>query len=76
MQAGNPEKKKRDLRISAAKNLEPEVINDKMIKEYVEAYNLENKIFDQENVPISKVNHLSLSFKSNYFLVMRRFDGN
>lgn len=61
------EKKKRDLRISAVKDLEPEVINDRMIKEYIDTFNLEKKIFDQENLPLSQISHLALSFKSNTF---------
>jgi len=64
MQASNQEKKKRDLKISAAKKLEPEVINDVMIKDYIEMYNIENKIYDQDNLPITQITHLALSFKS------------
>ena len=63
MQAGHVEKKW-DLRISAARKLEPEVIHDKMIKEYVEQYNRENKIFHEGDQPITHITVLALSFKS------------
>jgi hypothetical protein len=78
MQAANIEKKKKELKISAAKSLEPEVNNDQMIKEYIDTYNIENKIFDQENVPISRTTHLALSFKSNvqWIKQITRFGGN
>ena len=61
--------KKRDLRISAARKLEPEVINDEMIKQYVELYNMENKIYDQDGQPITLITHLSLSFKSMWVVL-------
>ncbi len=64
MHAPAHEKIKRDLKISAAKKLEPEVINDDMIREYIRIYNIENKIYDQDNMPITMIMQLSLSFKS------------
>ena len=64
MKANSNEKKKRDLKISAAKQLEPEVINDEMIREYIELYNAENKIYGQDRIPITLITHLALSFKS------------
>jgi len=56
---------KRDLKISAAEVLDAEVINDSMIKDYIITYNAENKIFDQDHIPITQITHLSLQFKSN-----------
>ncbi len=64
------EKKKLDLKISAAKKLEPEVISDKMIADYIKIYNQENKIYDQDNLPIVLTTHLALSFQSLTFLVL------
>jgi len=58
------DRKKRDLKISAAKKLEPEVVNDGMIRDYIIMYNQENKIYEQDNVPITMIMHLALSFKS------------
>lgn len=58
-------KNKRDLKISAAEVLDAEVINDAMIKDYIVTYNAENKIFNQDHVPITQITHLSLQFKSN-----------
>jgi hypothetical protein len=59
-------KNKRDLKISAAEVLDAEVINNSMIKDYIVAYNAENKIFDQDHMPITQITHLSLQFKSNF----------
>ena len=42
----------------------PTVINDMLIEAYMGEYNIENKIFDDENRQIWELTHLSLSFKS------------
>jgi hypothetical protein len=42
------------------------VIHDKMIKEYVEQYERENKIFHEVEQPITHITVLSLSFKSTW----------
>jgi hypothetical protein len=45
-------------------SVKPTIINDSLIKDYIRTYNKENKIFDQDDLPIWELEHLSLSFKS------------
>jgi hypothetical protein len=45
-----------------ADTIDPNVINDEMIREYIKKYNLENKIFGQDNMPLSELLELRLSF--------------
>lgn len=47
-----------------AETVKPTVINDKLIEDYLVTYNRENKIFDQQNMRIWDLTHLSISFKS------------
>ena len=42
----------------------PTVINDVLIEAYMREYNIENKIFDDDDREIWEITHLSLSFKS------------
>jgi hypothetical protein len=44
--------------------VKPTVINDKLIENYLVTYNKENKIFDQQDMRIWDLTHLSLSYKS------------
>ena len=49
-----------------AETVKPTVINDKLIEDYLVTYNRENKIFDQQNMRIWDLTHLSISFKSKF----------
>ena len=48
----------------------PTVINDELIRSYMVEYNRENKIFDDDEREIWQLTHLSLSFKSKYWLFL------
>ena len=52
-----------------AETVKPTVINDKLIEDYLVTYNRENKIFDQQNMRIWDLTHLSISFKSTLLLL-------
>ena len=44
--------------------VKPTVINDYLIKDYLDSYNKENKIFEENETKIWELTHLSLSYKS------------
>jgi len=44
--------------------VQPTVINDRLIEQYLVRYNKENEIFDQNDLPIWSLSHLSLSYKN------------
>jgi hypothetical protein len=46
--------------------VKPTVINDTLIREYLIMYNKENRIFDNDDMPLWELTHLSLSYKSNW----------
>ena len=45
-------------------SVQPTVINDTLIRNYIVEYNLENKIFDKNDMPLWELNHLQLSYKN------------
>jgi hypothetical protein len=45
-------------------SVKPTVINDKLIKAYMVQYHKDNKIFDQDDMKIWDLTHLSLSYQS------------
>lgn len=45
--------------------VKPTVINDTLIREYLIMYNKENRIFDNDDMSLWELTHLSLSYKSN-----------
>lgn len=47
-----------------ADTVDPNVINDEMIREYIKKFNLENKIFGQDDMPFSELLELRLSFSN------------
>ena len=48
--------------------VQPTVINDKLIREYMLRYNKENKIFDMDEEPIWNLTHLQLSYKNIWII--------
>jgi len=44
--------------------VKPTVINDALIKDYLITYNKENKIFENDDMPLWDLTHLSLSYKN------------
>ena len=54
-----------------AETVKPTVINDKLIENYLGTYNKENKIFDQQDMRIWDLTHLSLSYKSKKPLILQ-----
>lgn len=44
--------------------VEPKVINNEMIREYLVEYNKIHSIFDQDNIPFVQFTHLGLSYKN------------
>mmetsp|Transcript_21016 Transcript_21016/g.20145 ORF Transcript_21016/g.20145 Transcript_21016/m.20145 type:complete len:92 (+) Transcript_21016:2-277(+) len=44
--------------------VKPTVINDSLIREYLVGYNKENRIFDNDNMHLWELTHLSLSYKN------------
>ena len=44
--------------------VKPTVINDTLIQEYLITYNKENRIFDDDDMPLWELTHLSLSYKN------------
>ena len=64
MQVHVQEEFKRKRRIEKDKEtVKPTVINDRLIKQYMVEYNLENRIFDDDQ-QIWQLAHLALAFKS------------
>ena len=60
--------------------VKPTVINDKLIRyllyyqttfrEYLVTFNKENRIFDNDDMPLWQLTHLSLSYKSSLLILM------
>ena len=48
--------------------MQPTVINDKLIRDYMLRYNKENKIFDMDDAPIWNLTHLQLSYKNIWII--------
>ncbi|OMJ93728.1 hypothetical protein SteCoe_3296 [Stentor coeruleus] len=47
-----------------ADTVDPNVINDELIKKYIKEFNLENKIFGLDDMPFSELLELKLSFQN------------
>lgn len=45
-------------------SVQPTVINDTLIRQYIVQYNKENKIFDMNDMPLWNLDHLQLSYKN------------
>ena len=45
--------------------VKPTVINDSLIRDYLIIFNKENRIFDNDDMPLWELTHLALSYKSN-----------
>jgi predicted membrane protein len=45
-------------------SVKPTVINDTLIKAYIKTYHRENQIYDQDNLQIWNLTHLSLDYAS------------
>lgn len=51
-------------KVAKMESVRPTVINSVLIKNYIEEYNRENKIFDKDNIPLWDLTHLSLSYQN------------
>ena len=51
-------------KVQKMESVRPTVINSTLIRNYIEEYNRENKIFDKDHVPIWDLTHLSLSYQN------------
>ena len=54
--------------------VKPTSINDGLIQEYLDQYNRENKIFDDDEREIWELTHLSLSFKSKLSIGLNNYN--
>ena len=45
-------------------SVQPTVINDTLIRQYLVQYNKDNKIFDRNDEPLWNLSHLQLSYKN------------
>ena len=53
--------------------VQPTVINDVLIREYIIRYNKENSIYDQNDLPVWNLTHLALSYKN--IIDIKNLDG-
>ena len=45
-------------------SVNPTVINDTLVRQYLVQFNKENKIFEKDNMPLWDLTHLALSYKN------------
>ncbi len=55
---------KSKAKIEGKESVKPTVINNMLIRDYIIGYNKDNRIFDEDDIPLWDLEHLSLSYSN------------